>query len=77
MIIKKSISKIIKKYLNYPVVIKPINEGSSLDVFICENKSSLAKKLNNMQNYKEIIIEEFIPGREIQVAIMGEKIRSL
>ena len=24
--------KIIKKYLNYPVVIKPINEGSSLDV---------------------------------------------
>ena len=70
---KKINFKIIKKYLNYPVVIKPINEGSSLDVFICDNKSSLAKKLNNMQNYKEIIIEEFIPGREIQVAIMGEK----
>ena len=70
---KKINFKIIKKYLNYPVVIKPINEGSSLDVFICENKSSLAKKLKNMQNYKEIIIEEFIPGREIQVAIMGEK----
>ena len=26
-----------------------------------------------MQNYKEIIIEKFIPGREIQVAIMGGK----
>ena len=70
---KKINFKIIKKYLNYPVVIKPINEGSSLDVFICDNKLSLTRKLKNMQNYKEIIIEEFIPGREIQVAIMGEK----
>ena len=26
-----------------------------------------------MKNYKEILIEKFIPGREIQVAIMGKK----
>ena len=71
--IKKSISKLLKNILNYPVVIKPINEGSSLDVFICDNKLSLKKKLKKMQNYKEIIIEKFIPGREIQVAIMGGK----
>ena len=70
---KKINFKIIKKYLNYPVVIKPINEGSSLDVYICNNKSSLTRKLKKMQNYKEIIIEKFIPGREIQVAIMGGK----
>ena len=70
---KKINFKIIKKYLNYPVVIKPINEGSSLDVFICNNKSSLTRKLKKMQNYKEIIVEKFIPGREIQVAIMGGK----
>ncbi len=70
---KKINFKIIKKYLNYPVVIKPINEGSSLDVYICNNKSSLTRKLKKMQNYKEIIVEKFIPGREIQVAIMGGK----
>ncbi len=70
---KKINFKIIKRYLNYPVVIKPINEGSSLDVYICNNKSSLTRKLKKMQNYKEIIIEKFIPGREIQVAIMGGK----
>ncbi len=63
----------IKKYLNYPVVIKPINEGSSLDVFICNNRSSLSKKLKKMKNYKEILVEKFIPGREIQVAIMGNR----
>ena len=65
--------KKIKNYLNYPVVIKPINEGSSLDVYICNNKSLLSTKLKKMKNYKEILIEKFIPGREIQVAIMGEK----
>ena len=64
----------IKRYLNYPVVIKPINEGSSLDVFICKNRLSLSTNLKKMKNYKEILIEKFIPGREIQVAIMGNKI---
>ena len=63
----------IKNHLNYPVVIKPLNEGSSLDVYICNNKSSLSNKLKKMKNYKEILIEKFIPGREIQVAIMGNK----
>ena len=66
--------KRIKKYLGYPVVIKPINEGSSLDVFICDNKLSLSKKLKKLRNYRELLIEKFIPGREIQVAIMGNKI---
>ena len=64
----------IENYLNYPVVIKPLNEGSSLDVFICNNKSALSNRLKKMRNYNEVLIEKFIPGREIQVAIMGEKI---
>ena len=63
----------IKNYLGYPVVIKPLNEGSSLDVYICNDKVSLSNKLKKMKNYREILIEKFIPGREIQVAIMGKK----
>ena len=55
-------------------MIKPINEGSSVNVFIC-NKFNIMKNIRLLKNYKKIIIEEFIPGREIQVAIMGEKIR--
>ena len=65
--------KIIKSYLKYPVVIKPVNEGSSLDVFICNNKLSLISKIKKLRNYNELLIEKFIPGREIQVAIMGNK----
>ena len=64
----------IEKYLKYPLVIKPINEGSSLDVFICKNSLSLKTSLKKMKNYREILIEKFIPGREIQTAIMGDKI---
>ena len=69
---KSYLIKLINKKLKFPVVIKPINEGSSVNVFICK-KSDIMKKLNHLKNYKKIIIEEFIPGREIQVAIMGNK----
>ena len=62
----------IKKKIGYPVVIKPINEGSSVNVYIC-NKSNLKNKLKKLRAYKEILIEEFIPGREIQAAILGKK----
>lgn len=62
----------IKKTLGFPVVIKPKNEGSSVNVFICNEKNFL-KKMWSLKNYEEIIIEKFIGGREIQVAIMGKK----
>ena len=55
------------------MVIKPINEGSSVNVFIC-NKLNIIKYLNKLQHYGEVLIERFIPGREIQVAIMGKKV---
>ena len=64
--------KNIQKKLKFPVVLKPINEGSSVNVFIC-TKKNISKILSTMKIYKEIIIEEFIGGREIQVAIMGNK----
>jgi D-alanine-D-alanine ligase len=64
--------KIIEKKLKFPVILKPINEGSSVNVFICTKKNIL-KVLKLLESYKQIIIEEFIAGREIQVAIMGGK----
>ena len=64
--------KTIEKKFKFPVVLKPINEGSSVNVFIC-TKKNIFKTLKSMKSYKKIIIEEFIPGREIQVAIMGNK----
>jgi len=69
---EKNIITKIEKKLKFPVVIKPINEGSSVNVYIC-NKKNILKNLKKLIAYKEILIEEFISGREIQVAIMGNK----
>ena len=69
---QKNIIKIIEKKLKFPVVIKPINEGSSVHVYIC-TKKNIIKNLKALSIYNQILIEEFIAGREIQVAIMGAK----
>ena len=69
---KSDLIKLIEKKLNFPVVVKPINEGSSVNVFIC-TKKNIFKYLKLLKNYNKIIIEEFISGREIQAAIIGSK----
>ena len=69
---KSNLIKLIEKKLKFPVVVKPINEGSSVNVFIC-SKKNIFKNIKLLTNYKNIIIEEFIPGREIQAAIIGSK----
>jgi len=69
---RDEIIKIIQKKLKFPVVVKPINEGSSVNVFIC-TKNNIYKNLERIRFYKRVLIEEFIAGREIQVAIMGSK----
>ena len=67
---KSYVLKKINSLLNFPVVIKPVNEGSSVGVFIC-NKRNIFKFLKKLHSYDEIIVEKYIPGREIQSAIMG------
>ena len=69
---EKDLLKLVNKKLRFPVVVKPKNEGSSVNVYICSKKNIL-KILKKMHNYKQVMIEEFIAGREIQVAIMGNK----
>ena len=71
-LISKKILFAVKKKLKFPAVIKPINEGSSVDVYICNEKNFL-RNLKKLSIYREILIEEFIGGREIQAAILGKK----
>ena len=70
-----SVEKRLKlKRINYPVIVKPINEGSSLGVELCKNKKNLinsTKKL--LKKYGRAIVEKYIPGQEIQVAIINGK----
>ena len=69
---KEIISLIRKKKISFPVVIKPINEGSSLGVKICKNVIDLNKSAKNLLNvYSQLILEPYIGGQEIQVAVIN------
>ena len=68
----KGLIKKLDKKLKFPVVLKPINEGSSVGVYIA-NKKNFYKNLMKLLKFKEILIEEYIPGREIQAAILGKR----
>jgi len=70
---KRSVQKLIKRNkINFPIVSKPINEGSSLGVHIFQNKEKLFKSINSLfKKYKELIFEEYIGGQEIQVAVIN------
>ena len=70
---KKKILKKLRSKLGFPLIIKPLNEGSSVNVFIC-NKKNIFKNINRLKEYGEILFEKYIPGREIQVAILSGKV---
>ncbi len=70
---KKKLLQHINKSLGFPIVIKPLNEGSSVNVYICK-KNNFLRNLKKLKEYGEILIEKYIPGREIQVAILSGKI---
>ena len=72
---EESLEKKLKKTkIKFPVVIKPTNEGSSLGVYICNNRKEFNKKYNKLiKKYDKVLVEKYIPGKEIQVAVMGKK----
>ena len=69
--IKNTIKKIDTNF-KFPVVLKPINEGSSVGVYIC-TKKNFHRNLMKLKKFRDILIEKYIPGREIQAAILGKK----
>ncbi len=70
---KLKLIKYLQTKIGFPLVVKPLNEGSSVNVFIC-NKDNILKTLGKLDDYGEVLLEKYIPGREIQVAILSDKI---
>lgn len=59
---------------DFPLIVKPNTEGSSLGISeasVCNSISQLKNALSNLDNYSEIIVEEYIPGYEITNLIIG------
>lgn len=58
--------------LNYPVVVKPSRSGSSVGVSVANDYLELENAINEASIYDEkILIEEFVDGKELEVAVLG------
>ena len=59
-----------------PYVVKPVSEGSSVGIFIIregDNRPPGALGSDDWNLSDEVMVEEFVPGRELTVAVMGGK----
>jgi D-alanine-D-alanine ligase len=57
----------------FPLVVKPNAQGSSVAVHIVERAEDMDAALDDAFRFPPVLIEEFIPGREITVAVVGGK----
>ena len=73
---KKTLKElVIKKKISFPLVIKPINEGSSLGVKIIKDFKSLFKSSKFLfKKYDQLMFEKYIGGQEIQVAVLNNNV---
>ena len=70
-LLKKLLSN---KKIKFPIVLKPVNEGSSLGVKIVKNPKYLNKLAQGLfKKYDQLIFEEYIGGQEIQAAVLNKK----
>ncbi len=57
-----------------PAVVKPADQGSTVGVTIAVSERSLVEGIKKAQNYsKAVLVEKYIPGREMTVAVLDGK----
>ncbi len=67
-----SILDALEKRFDYPMFIKPAGTGSSVGVSKAADRQALERALLNASAYDDkVLVEEFIHGREVEVAVMG------
>lgn len=58
---------------NYPVIVKPAREGSSVGLYLCKNREELEEAVKKLHG--KIIIEEYIKGEELTSGVIeGESL---
>ena len=58
----------------FPLVIKPNDQGSTVGLTIVHDESELGPALNLAYNYSSsVMVEQFIKGRELTVTLMGSE----
>lgn len=61
-----------------PLVLKPVDDGSSVDVLICRTADEVIRGRTRLHPRRtRLMAEAFIPGRELTVGIVGDRVGSL
>lgn len=69
-----NLGEIIAYFNNWPLVVKPSSHGSSIGITVAEDRKDLEKAIEVAFGFDDnILIEEFIAGRELTVGILEEK----
>ena len=69
-----SVLEQLEKNFTYPMFVKPAGTGSSVGVSKAANREALKEALLKAGQYdSKILVEEFIHGREVEVAVMGNE----
>ena len=71
---KELVLDLLESRFNYPMFVKPAGTGSSVGVSKASDRDSLTQALINAAAFDEkVLVEEFIHGREVEVAVMGNE----
>ncbi len=61
--------------LDFPIVVKPPREGSSVGVHIVRTAEEFAAALEDAKRFgPDTLIEEFIEGKELTIGILGDQV---
>lgn len=67
------VGEVVEK-LGLPVVVKPVEEGSSIGMSLCRNEKEIQTGIDvAFEHGEEIMLEIFLNGREITCCVMGGK----
>ncbi len=70
----EAVAAMIEKEIGYPAVIKPNDQGSTVGLTVCKDSSGVKDALELSFKYSNrTIIEKYIPGREMTVAVLEDK----
>lgn len=64
----------VKQRLGLPVIVKPSKQGSTVGLTLIREENQLASAIAEARRYDdEVMIEAYIPGRELTVGILGDQ----
>jgi D-alanine-D-alanine ligase len=58
-----------------PIVVKPPRQGSTVGIFIVKDERELESAMAEATSYDQLLIEKFVPGRELTIGILGDQFR--